>query len=145
VIDRLDAPSSDHEFIDMTIPSSGDLIVLARFAVAAIGARAGFDLDEIDDIRLAVDELPISLGPLHKDTCLRFEFLRLDDTVIVRCSEAMSGVSNGDREKNDVVNWQQAKELSEQLLQELVDQHGRHVTKGRSVAWLKKRRSGGAF
>jgi hypothetical protein len=138
--------TSEREVIEISIPCSVDLIVLARFAAATIGARAGFDLDEIDDLRLAVDELTVSFGPLNRGTCLRFEFSRDRETVNVRCThdptlEMNDGLSNAEF---DVINWEQARELSQQLLHELVDAYGREVTNGRSVAWLKKQRGASA-
>jgi len=45
--------------------------------------------------------------------------------------------------KRDLVNWQQARELSALLLDELVTSHGREIANGRSVAWLMKRRGDG--
>jgi hypothetical protein len=134
--------TTEREIIEMSIPSSVDLVVLARFTAATVGARAGFDLDEMDDLRLAVDELSISFGPLDGETCLRFEFLREGDTVTVRCTrEPMDRLSEEhERVERDVINWEQARELSEQLLNELVDAHGLEVTNGRSASWLRKRR-----
>jgi hypothetical protein len=133
--------TTEREVIEISIPSSVDLVVLARFTAATIGARAGFDLDEMDDLRLAVDELSISFGPLDGETCLRFEFLREGDTVTVRCTREPVARLSGeqDRSERDVINWEQARELSEQLLNELVDSHGQEVTNGRSVSWLRKR------
>src|ERR1700684_3697360 len=78
--------TSEREIIEISIPGSVDLVVLARFTAATVGARAGFDLDEIDDLRLAVDELSVSFGPLDGHTCLRYEFLRQGATVNVRCT-----------------------------------------------------------
>ena len=66
--------TSARELIEIVFPSSVELIVLARFTAATVGARANFDLNEIDDLRLAVDELSVSFGPLDGDTCLRYEF-----------------------------------------------------------------------
>ena len=82
--------TSEREVIEISIPGSVDLVVLARFTAATIGARAGFDLDEIDDLRLAVDELSVSFGPLDADTRLRYTFLREGDTVNVRCTREPS-------------------------------------------------------
>ena len=62
--------TSEREVIEISIPGSVDLVVLARFTAATIGARADFDLDEIDDLRLAVDELSVSFGPLDAETRL---------------------------------------------------------------------------
>jgi hypothetical protein len=139
--------TSEREVIEISIPGSVDLVVLARFTAATIGARAGFDLDEIDDLRLAVDELSVSFGPLDVETRLRYTFLREGDTVNVRCTrepsdgEGDGGVGHSER---DLIDWQQARELSAQLLDELVTTHGREIANGRSVAWLTKERGTGA-
>ena len=88
--------TSERELIEIVFPSSVELIVLARFTAATVGARANFDLNEIDDLRLAVDELSVSFGPLDGDTCLRYEFVRDDDTVSVRCTrEPTAGEQQG--------------------------------------------------
>jgi hypothetical protein len=136
--------TAEREVIEISIPGSVDLVVLARFTAATIGARAGFDLDEIDDLRLAVDELSVSFGPLDEETSLRYEFLREGSTVSVRCTrEPLAGGGGGGHDEQDVIDWQQARELSAQLLDELVDAHGREITNGRSVAWLTKQRGPG--
>ena len=58
-----DLRTSEREIIDVSFPGSVELVVLARFTAATIGARAGFDLDEIDDLRLASDgQLLIASG-----------------------------------------------------------------------------------
>jgi hypothetical protein len=135
--------TSEREVIEISIPGSVDLVVLARFTAATIGTRAGFDLDEIDDLRLAVDELSVAFGPLDAETRLRYAFLREGDTVNVRCTreptdeEVEEGAGHTER---DLIDWQQARELSAQLLDELVSAHGREIANGRSVAWLTKQR-----
>jgi hypothetical protein len=136
--------TAEREVIEISFPGSVDFVVLARFTAATVGARAGFDLDEIDDLRLAVDELSVSFGPLDGHTCLRYEFLREGGTVNVRCTrEPIEGVQGGTQAEREIINWQQARELSEQLLDELVSAHGREVADGRSVAWLTKHRAAG--
>jgi hypothetical protein len=135
--------TAEREVIEISIPGSVDLVVLARFTAATIGTRAGFDLDEIDDLRLAVDELSVAFGPLDAETRLRYAFLREGDTVNVRCTreptdeEVEEGAGHTER---DLIDWQQARELSAQLLDELVSAHGREIANGRSVAWLTKQR-----
>jgi hypothetical protein len=139
--------TSEREVIEISIPGSVDLVVLARFTAATIGVRAGFDLDEIDDLRLAVDELSVSFGPLDDETGLRYTFVRQGGTITVRCTREPTeggGGGSGGRSERDIVEWQQARELSAQLLDELVTEHGREIANGRSVAWLTKRRGSGA-
>jgi len=139
-----DSRTSERELIEISFPSTVDLVVVARFTAATIGARANFDLDEIDDLRLAVDELSVAFGPLDGDTSLRYEFVRDGDTVRVRCTrEPLEGWGEGRPPKADVIDWQQARELSEQLLDELVTAHGREIANGRSAAWLMKQRGTG--
>ena len=139
--------TSEREVIEISFPGSVDFVVIARFSAATIGARAGFDLNEIDDLRLAVDELSISFGPLDGESSLRYEFVRDGDTVTVRCTREPAAADrvhadDGDtvQPTRDLVNWQQARQLSIVLLDELVTAHGREITDGRSVAWLMKRR-----
>jgi hypothetical protein len=137
--------TAEREVIEIAIPGSVDLVVLARFTAATVGARAGFDLDEIDDLRLAVDELSVAFGPLDDESSLRYEFLREGGTVNVRCTrEPVEGGAPVGHSEQDVIDWQQARELSAQLLDELVSAHGREIDKGRSVAWLMKQRRTGA-
>ncbi len=147
--------TAEREVIEISFPGSVDFVVIARFTAATVGARAGFDLNEIDDLRLAVDELSISFGPLNADSCLRYEFVRDGDTVSVRCArepvQSQAGVSHAPgsgptaegqsgNSEQDLANWLQARELSAILLDELVTSHGREIDDGRSIAWLRKRR-----
>jgi hypothetical protein len=114
-------------------------VVLARFAAATIAARADFDVEQIEDLRLAVDELCVSFGPMGEEGCVRMELERERDTVsIVGSFEPFSRSSAG-HEPVDAT-WERAAELSELLLDSLVDEHGREIRNGRSVAWLRKRR-----
>jgi hypothetical protein len=43
--------------VTMTIPARHEFVRLARLTAAALGNQAGFDVDEIEDLRIAVDEL----------------------------------------------------------------------------------------
>ncbi len=136
--------TSEREVIEISIPGSVDLVVLARFTAATIGVRAGFDLDEIDDLRLAVDELSVSFGPVDDETGLRYAFIREGSTITVRCTREPTegGGTGGALRERDMTDWQQSRELSTQLLDELVTEHGREIAHGRSTAWLTKRRGG---
>jgi hypothetical protein len=149
--------TSEREVVEISFPGSVDFVVLARFTAATVGARAGFNLDEIDDLRLAVDELSISFGPIDTDSCLRYEFVRDGDAVTVRFTRepAVHLAAEGSADdvdasdatgrdtnlsKQELAHWMQARELSAVLLDELVTSHGREITDGRSVAWLMKQR-----
>ena len=110
--------TSEREVVEISFPGSVDFVVIARFTAATVGARAGFDLDDIDDLRLAVDELSISFGPLDTDSCLRYEFIRDGDSVMVRFTrEPVSGHGAGSGQRpgksarqsqRELANWMQA-------------------------------------
>src|ERR1700683_666298 len=73
--------TSQPEMVELSFPASVDLVVLARFTAATVAARAGFDIDEIEDPRLAVDELCVSFGPLEWYSNVRLRFERNEDVV----------------------------------------------------------------
>jgi serine/threonine-protein kinase RsbW len=127
--------------IELTFPARGDLIVLARLVTSAISARAGFDIEELEDLRLAVGELCLlalqGSDAAHGD--LRLELTVLDDAIGVVCTlkgAAAQSVPNPDGDESA--------QLSVQILDALVDQHGRESQDGSVRAWLQKRRGGHA-
>lgn len=47
--------------VSVTVPASAGYLALLRTAAAAVAARNGLTLDEIDDVRLAVEEAAAAL------------------------------------------------------------------------------------
>jgi serine/threonine-protein kinase RsbW len=123
--------------IELTFPARGDLIVLARLVTSAISARAGFDIEELEDLRLAVGELCLLTLQGHDSRYgdLRLELSVLDDSIGVQCTlehAAPGGETEPDEDESAV--------LSQQILDALVDEHGRESQDGSVRAWLRKRR-----
>lgn len=58
---QTDAQTSTGE-IRLDIPAAPEYLRLARLAVADVGARAGWSYEDIDDLRIAVDELCYAIG-----------------------------------------------------------------------------------
>jgi hypothetical protein len=132
--------AQESEHVEILMPADVDLVVLARFTAAAVAARANFDIDEIEDLRLAVDELCISFGPMSDYRTLRLEFDRTKSLVRIACVfEPNEHQDNGTKTANDVVDWKRTDDLSRQLLEALVDDHGRDHSNGNPYAWLEKR------
>jgi serine/threonine-protein kinase RsbW len=52
-----EAPTQRRPQVEIALSVKEDLLVLARLSVSTLASRAGFDIEEIDDLRLAVDEL----------------------------------------------------------------------------------------
>jgi serine/threonine-protein kinase RsbW len=121
------------DVVELSIPAKPELLSLARLAVAAVAARADFDLEEIEDLRLALDELCSPLlasgatGTLH--LCYEWSLgaLRVECTL-----SGTKPVPADDTEH----------ELSNRILDALVDDHGSEHDDAMATAWLAKRRRG---
>jgi len=48
--------------VTLSFPAEAEYLRLARLAAADAASRAGFDVDDIDDVRIAVNELCGALG-----------------------------------------------------------------------------------
>ncbi len=125
--------------IELKFPARGDLIVLARLVTSAISARAGFDIEELEDLRLAVGELCLLTLQGHDarygDLCLELNVL--GDAIAVECTLERAAPADETRPDED-----ESARLSEQILDALVDEHGRESQDGSVRAWLSKRRGG---
>jgi len=94
----------------------------------------GFDVEEIEDIRLAIEELCLAAfegrgsGRLHLRLGFRANALEIDCRF------------EPDTDDTDVVNSRSelATQLTEQLLSALADEHGIEVDSGESRAWFRK-------
>jgi serine/threonine-protein kinase RsbW len=125
--------------IELKFPARGDLIVLARLVTSAISAHAGFDIEELEDLRLAVGELCLltlqgsdgSHGDLHLELTVLGGALGVECT-LERAEVAVTSEPDGD----------EVARLSEQILDALVDEHGRESQDGSVRTWLRKRRGG---
>jgi serine/threonine-protein kinase RsbW len=127
--------------IELRFPARGDLIVLARLVTSAISARAGFDIEELEDLRLAVGELCLltlqGSDARSGDLCL--ELTVLGDAIGVVCTlERAAAADVSGPECAEIA------QLSERILDALVDEHGRESLDGFVRAWLRKRRGGNA-
>jgi serine/threonine-protein kinase RsbW len=124
--------------VELVFPARGDLVVLARLVASAISARAGFDIEDLEDLRLAVGELCL-LALQGSDAAhgrLHLDFAVSDDTLDISCTLA-GAVPDMNGNSADGV---EADQLSEQILSALVDEHGRHQEDGSVRTWLKKKR-----
>jgi serine/threonine-protein kinase RsbW len=127
--------------VELSFPARGDLVVLARLVTSAISARAGFDIEELEDLRLAVGELCLLAlqGSDARHGDLRLEFTVSDDAIDIACT--LVGAAPPLEAVTDAVETDQ---LSEQILSALVDDYGRGSDDGSARAWLRKQRRGSA-
>lgn len=121
--------------VDLSIPVQADLVVLARLTAATVAGRAGFGVEDIEDLRLAVEELCLSLVGGGRDGRLHLSYECEDDAITVACRYEDGGAQQpGDP-------GQHADDLSLRILDALVDEHGHETSDGQPSAWLCKRRS----
>jgi serine/threonine-protein kinase RsbW len=122
--------------VELTFPVLADLVVLARLVVSTVAARADFDVEEIEDLKLAVDELCVSMVHERADGRLALLFTRDGDVVEVSCT--YHPIPGGSVEERSVPS---EASLSERILDALVDEHGNDHRDGLPRAWMRKRRA----
>jgi serine/threonine-protein kinase RsbW len=123
--------------VTLTFPARGDLVVMARLVTSAISTRVGFDIEELEDLRLAVGELCLLALP-GGDAFpgeLQLEFTVRRGSLDISCTLAGAAPAPARRAEGN-----EADELSEQILAALVDEHGMEQGEGSVRAWLRKRR-----
>jgi serine/threonine-protein kinase RsbW len=67
---------NDDDVVVLVVPADGSYLAVLRTATAGLAARLQFTLDEIEDLRIAVDEacaILLALAPGHADVTSQFE------------------------------------------------------------------------
>lgn len=134
--------TSDHDQdgIDLWMPAIAAFVPLARLEVAVVASVLDARVDEIDDLRLAIEELCLWAlrrpreyrGRLHLE--LRWEDRLLHASCTLVADEVpLPRDAEGPDELLDT--------LSMQILAALVDEHGVSTT-GEPRAWFRKKRTG---
>jgi serine/threonine-protein kinase RsbW len=120
--------------IELTFPARGDLVVLARLVASGVSARAGFDIEELEDLRLAVGELCMLAmqGSDAQSGALCLELTMHEDAIDVICKLERAAAGQAPSPEAEEIA-----QLSEQILDALVDEQ-----EGSVRAWLRKRRGG---
>ncbi len=123
---------SAQEVVHLTMPARPEFLRLARVTVAGLASRLGFSWDEIEDLRLAIDELCFAI--------VGTEALPGSLVVRYRLSEHALEVEGflGDGPSSRVPAFS---DLSGLILTALVDAHGTQSDGSRPArAWLRKAR-----
>jgi hypothetical protein len=137
------------EAIDLSIPAQPVHLQLVRMTAGVVAARAELDLNHVEDLRLAVDELCLPfMGPQGHDARLYLRYEWNERYVEISCQ-----LARGDEEGGAVrlggpgAPWQPIRgvaghlreELSSQILDALVDEHGEMTVEGHPGVWLRMR------
>jgi anti-sigma regulatory factor (Ser/Thr protein kinase) len=91
----------DGDRVSLNFPARGDLVVLARLVASAIATRVGFDIEELEDLRLAVGELCLLAlqGSDARHGDLQLEFTISADSLDISCTHG--GAAPPDVSRND--------------------------------------------
>jgi serine/threonine-protein kinase RsbW len=120
--------------VEISLPASADYLYLVRLHIGAIAAHAGMTVEDVEDLRLAVDELCLSLltdeDPL--DATLHVATDTSPTELEVRCRRDVSPSVPSRRSSGLPTS------LSAHILDALVDKHGSSVDGGVQTAWLIK-------
>ena len=121
--------------VRLVVPASPEYLRLVRLTAAGMASRLGFTFDEVEDLRIAVDELCFHLlGDAHHDGLpddsgtMDLVYSAGEDYIVI---SGRTGRSGGVPEPS---------ELSEQILDALVDEHEVDSSNGTITFRLKKQR-----
>ncbi|WP_200206736.1 ATP-binding protein [Micromonospora coerulea] len=77
-------PTTDDDVVHLTVPADGGYLGVLRTATAGLAARLQFALDEIEDLRIAVDEAcAMLLAIATRNAELECRFAVTDDALTV--------------------------------------------------------------
>lgn len=128
-------PSTAYEddVVLLTVPADGTFLAVLRTATAGLAARLHFALDEIEDLRIAVDEAcAMLLAVAVRDTELDCQFAVSDDALTVEV--AVSTVPGAKLPAESSFPWK--------VLTALATEASGEVAEGRATIRLLTRRTG---
>lgn len=118
--------------IELVLPADVRLVRLARLVASGIASTAGFDVEEVEDLRIAVDEGCASLIEGGDGSPLLLSFGLAADSVDVFGSTNGRGPADIDQSRLS---------LSKAILRVVVDEHELLADRGRTSFRLRKRRA----
>jgi serine/threonine-protein kinase RsbW len=122
------------ETVELTLPLKAELMSLIRFAAATLAAQAEFSVEEIEDLRLATDEMCLSVTGGTGESPVHLRFDADSDLIEISCTVDMDSIKPQEAASSEA-------EWSLRILDALVDEHGRETVDGKCTAWLRKRRA----
>jgi serine/threonine-protein kinase RsbW len=107
---------STQDEVRLTVPATPEFLRLARVTATGLASRLGFTYDQVEDLRLAIDELCFALiGTKGKVGTVNLQYAVAEDGL------AVEGVGYFD---DDVSPGPSLSDFSKQILRALVDDYG---------------------
>ncbi|MCZ7435613.1 anti-sigma regulatory factor [Micromonospora sp. WMMC241] len=127
-------PTTDDDVVHLTVPADGGYLGVLRTATAGLAARLQFALDEIEDLRIAVDEAcAMLLAIATRDAELECRFAVTEDALTVEVT--VPTVRGATLPSESSFAWK--------VLTALTTSAGARASDGRATISLLTRRSGG--
>lgn len=124
----------DGSEVRLSLPAVPSLLRVARLTAAGLAARLSFSFDDIEDTKIAIDELCyVLVGNTGREGTLTVTYKLAGDSLVVE------GVTDFDSATDPVPN-----EYSAQILAAVVDEHEVGRSKGVLRFRFRKRRSTGS-
>lgn len=123
--------------VRLVVPAAPEYLRLVRLTAAGMASRLRFTFDEVEDLRIAVDELCFHLLgsdngdddiPIDEDRTMELIYSASADSITITGRTGLSGA------------LPEPSELSEQILDALVDEHEVSGSGGMVTFRLKKQR-----
>lgn len=127
--------------VELEFPVRPQLFFLARMIATAVATRASFDSDQVNDLRLAVDELLLTLvrgrSP-HQRMHVDYEWG--PDAVEVVASLYHGQVAPSALKQKLAMRDSVTQRFSESILGAMADQHGVPTDEQVPISWLRVRK-----
>jgi anti-sigma regulatory factor (Ser/Thr protein kinase) len=131
------------ERVALSMPADPELVGLARMAASVVASRVDLSYEEVDDLRLAIDELVVlcgaGAGSVAHGSRLVLEFCTDDSGIRIDCVVSPAPPPAA-VEMDEHVGGLLPDQLSERILDALVDAHGVSEDGDGRRGWLWKKR-----
>jgi serine/threonine-protein kinase RsbW len=119
--------------VRLAVPATPEFLRLARVTAAGLASRLGFSFDQVEDLRLAIDELCFGLTGAHgRRGTVHVRYRMLDGALEIE----------GEGRFDDTMELPGLSELSEVILGALVDEHHLSADPEHPTFRMVKRRDG---
>ena len=113
-------PNSTVRTVVLTIPANSSYLRLVRLVVASMGADAAFDIEAVEDLRIAADELVTAvLSAAQPDGSIAVELLLQDGVLSLSARTMVAEVPGAIPDDMQLA----LDPLAAHILNELVDEH----------------------
>jgi anti-sigma regulatory factor (Ser/Thr protein kinase) len=118
--------------VQLSVPAEPGLSRVVRLAAGGLASLTGFSIDAIEDIKIAVSEVMLTLVEFGNGSPIELDFAARDDAFSVHGRTIVDAFDPDDP----------ALELSRAVLDEVCSEHGRQFADGHAEVWAIVTRTG---